>query len=212
MSNEHLRTPGDGVHDVVMTDGDLSTDAELMSRTAAGDEVAFRELVERYQQAVFGTCYRMLGSSYQDAEDLSQAVFVKVFRAAGSYRPEALFKTWLMTIVRNTVFTQLKKNRRRRERESDWHHADDDAEPDYPDHETSDASQIAEKKELMRILSNAIHELPPPQRMALILRQYEEMDYEEIARVQGTTVSAVKSLLFRAREQLRQTVVAYRGV
>lgn len=195
-----------------MTDWKEASDPECMRGVATGDEEAFSELVERYQHMVYGTCYRMLGAYHADAEDVAQLVFIKVFKAAGRYRPKALFKTWLMTIVRNTVFTHLRKCKRTGERQVDWHDPEyPDHEPDYPDETASSADEDLERGELLRHLERAMDQLPVNQRTALVMRQYEQMSYEEIGKALGVSVSSVKSLIFRARDQLRATVRKYRG-
>jgi len=194
-----------------MSNWQEASDPECMRAVAAGDEEAFSELVERYQHIVYGTCYRLLGSYHAEAEDVAQMVFIKVFKAAGRYRPKALFKTWLMTIVRNTVFTHLRKMKRSRDRQVDWHDSEDpEREPDFPDEAATSADTDLEQGELLKWLEKAMGELPEKQRLALVLRQYEEMSYDEIASSMGTSVSSVKSLIFRARDQLRETVRKYR--
>ncbi|MEM6885028.1 MAG: sigma-70 family RNA polymerase sigma factor [Verrucomicrobiota bacterium] len=193
-----------------MTEALPTSDAELMSRTAAGDESAFEQLVDRYQGIVYGTCYRMLGSYHAEAQDVAQMVFVRAYKAAGNYKPTAQYKTWLMTIVRNCVFTHLKKMKRMHEkRVNPVVDEETNQEVDYLDDSVTSATENMEQKELMGVLQRAIGELPEQQRMALILRQYEQMDYEQIAKTLKTTVSSVKSLIFRARDTLRETVKEY---
>jgi len=181
-----------------------------MSRTAAGDESAFEELVERYQGIVYGTCYRMLGSYHAEAQDVTQMVFVRAYKAAASYKPSAQYKTWLMTITRNCVFTHLKKMKRMHEKRV-YPVLDEDTnqEVDFLDDSVTSASENLQEKELMQVLQQAVEQLPPQQRMALILRQYEQMDYEQIAKSLKTTVSRLKSLIFRARGALRDAVKEY---
>ncbi|MEM1158588.1 MAG: sigma-70 family RNA polymerase sigma factor [Verrucomicrobiota bacterium] len=194
-----------------MTEGSAINDAELMSQTAAGDDSAFEVLVERYQGIVYGTCYRMLGSYHAEAQDVAQMVFVRVYKAAGSYRPAAQYKTWLMTITRNCVFTHLKKMKRMHEKRV-YPVVDEetDQEVDYLDDSITTATENLQEKELMQVLQRAIEQLPEQQRMALILRQYEQMDYEQIARTLKTSVASVKSLIFRARDTLRSAVKAHK--
>lgn len=195
----------------LMSDWKEASDPECMRAVAAGDEEAFSELVERYQHAVYGTCYRLLGSYHAEAEDVAQMVFIKVFKAAGRYRPRALFKTWLMTIVRNTVFTHLRKMKRHRDRQVDWHDpGDPDREPDFVDDSTASADADVAQGELLLCLQKAMEDLPEKQRVALVLRQYEQMTYEEIADSMKTSVSSVKSLIFRARDYLRGVVEKHR--
>jgi len=186
-------------------------DAELMAATARGDEDAFAELVRRHQHLVYGTVVRMLGAHRSEAEDVSQQIFIRVFKAAGRYQPEAKFTTWLLTICRNCVFTQLKKQGRWKKEEA-WE--DEEGAEVHPldhqsDTEAVNASDHLLRQELEQAVESAIQKLPENQRLALILRQYDQLDYEEIAKVLETTVPSVKSLLFRARETLRKALHSY---
>lgn len=175
-------------------------DLELMRLAGRGDEGAFEILVERHQGLVVGTVARMLGGS-EGAEDIAQQVFVKVWQSAPRYRPEAKFTTWLLTIVRNFVFNET---RRRRRGFLQPFETDDGAVPDICDEGARDAATEMDERELRDAVDAAIAALPEAQRMAIILRRFEGMPYEEIAEVLKTTVPAVKSLLFRAREDLRE--------
>jgi len=174
-------------------------DAELMQRTAAGDERAFEELIERHQSRVIGTIAKMLGDAGA-AEDLAQQVFIRMWQSAPRYVASAKFTTWLLTITRNLVFNET----RRRSRARFVPLEDGDGSPrEIRDFGTMEPGQKLEEKELQKAIEDAIAALPEQQRLALILRRYEEMPYEEIATILKTTVPSVKSLLFRAREELR---------
>lgn len=181
-------------------------DLALMRRIADDDHGAFRELVERHQNAVIGTVAKMLGNA-SEAEDLAQQVFVRVWRHAKRYRPEAKFTTYLFTITRNLVFNETRRRSRRREvsadeREENSHHQIEDNPNRRPDAEML-------QQELVQQVDRAIAALPEAQRMAVVLRRYEQMPYEDIAEVLGLSVSAVKSLLFRARTTLRDSLSGY---
>lgn len=181
-------------------------DFELMERIAAGDHAAFRQLVERHQHAVIGTVAKMLGNS-MDSQDIAQQVFLRVWRHAKHYRPEAKFTTYLFTITRNLVFNESRRRSRKKEVSADERaensHQLIAADPDrQPDAELIHA-------ELQAAVDAAIHSLPETQRMAVILRRYEQLSYEEIAAVLHLSVSAIKSLLFRARTTLRDSLAGY---
>ncbi len=183
-----------------------SLDHALMKRIGAGDHAAFRELVERHQNAVIGTVAKMLGNS-SDAEDISQQVFLRVWRHAKRYRPDAKFTTYLFTITRNLVFNETRRRSRKKEvsadeREENSHHLIEDRPDHQPDAEVLQA-------ELQRAVDEAISALPDSQRMAVILRRYDQLPYEEIAEVLGLSIPAVKSLLFRARTALREALSGY---
>jgi len=188
-------------------------DKELMARIAQGDEQAMRELVEKHRGAVYGTIAKMLGDPIE-AQDLAQQVFVRVYRAAGTYRAMAQFRTWMFTIVRNLVFNEHR--RRSRAVLVPIHPPDTDGPgsstgplPDLADVALKTPSEQMLQAEMMRAVNKAILELPEQQRMAMILRRYDEFSYEEIAEVLNTSVSATKSLLFRARETLRAALQDY---
>jgi RNA polymerase sigma-70 factor, ECF subfamily len=183
-----------------------TVDFGLMERIAAGDHAAFRQLVERHQHAVIGTVAKMLGNS-SDSEDIAQQVFLRVWRHAKRYRPEAKFTTYLFTITRNLVFNESRRRSRKKEVSADAREENSHqliaAHPDrQPDAELLQA-------ELQAAVDAAIASLPEAQRMAVVLRRYEQLSYEEIAAVLDLSVSAIKSLLFRARTSLRETLASY---
>jgi len=182
-------------------DPEDALDVELMAKTAEGDLASFEELVGRHQNRVFGTAVRMLNSE-EDAEDIAQQVFVRVWKSAKRYKPTAKFSTWLMTITRNLVLNEI----RRRTRKPVWflEEQDENASGRVPDQSTPDPSKNIEQSELEKAVDQAISELPEPQRMAVVLRRFEEMPYEEIGQIMKMSVPAVKSLLFRARTALRE--------
>jgi RNA polymerase sigma-70 factor (ECF subfamily) len=180
-------------------------DVELMRLAGGGDEQAFEQLVERHQNLVIGTVAKMLGG-VEGAEDIAQQVFVRVWQSAPRYRPEAKFTTWLLTIVRNLVFNET---RRRRRGFFQPFENDDGSVPDIHDLSMRDASAELGERELREAIDAAIAALPEAQRMAIILRRFEDMPYEDIAEVLKTSVPAVKSLLFRAREDLRERLKGF---
>lgn len=176
-------------------------DVALMQRVAVGDATAFEQLVKRHQHAVIGTVAKMTGRP-DDAEDLAQQVFLRVWKSAPRYEVRAKFTTWLFTIVRNLVFNDTRRSFRRHEssleaREEATHFEEADQATPAPDAE-------AEHAEMREAADAAIAALPEQQRFAVVLRRFEDKPYEEIAAVLGTTVPAVKSLLFRARQQVRE--------
>ena len=182
-------------------DPDVPDDIALMLRVKSGDEEAFQELVERHQHRIVGTVAKMLGTD-GDAEDIAQQVFVRVWQSAPRYEPGAKFTTWLLTITRNLVFNEMRRRRRSRlvamESEDDQRRFEE-----FADAEARPAADLASEAELQAAITREIAALPEAQRMAVILRRFEEMPYEEIAKVLETSVPAVKSLLFRARTELK---------
>ena len=188
-------------------------DKALMVRIAEGDETALRELIEKHQGAVYGTIAKMLGDPVE-AQDLAQQVFVRVYRAAGSYRATAQFKTWMFTIVRNLVFNE----HRRRSRatfvslhppENEQGHSGGAVAMDLQDMSNKTPGENMLQREMLRKIDGAILALPEQQRLAVVLRRYDEFSYEQIAEILKTSVPATKSLLFRARETLRVALQDY---
>lgn len=181
-------------------------DVELMGKVGAGDIRAFEELVERHQRAVIGTVAKMLGNA-SDAEDIAQQVFVRIWKSAVRYEAQAKFTTWLFTITRNLVFNEVRRRQRKPtvsvdEREETTHRTVEDLQAVSPDDEML-------QTEIEEAIDRAIQGLPDKQRMAVVLRRYEEMPYEEIAAVLEMSIPAVKSLLFRARAHLKEALQRY---
>ena len=181
-------------------------DFALMERIAQGDHAAFRQLVERHQNAVIGTVAKMLGNA-AESEDIAQLVFLRVWRHAKRYRPDAKFTTYLFTITRNLVFNETRRRSRKKEVSSDEREENSNLTAEANPERQPDAELL--QAELQRKVDDAITSLPESQRMAVILRRYEQLSYEEIATVLNLSVSAVKSLLFRARTSLREALSEY---
>ncbi len=181
-------------------------DATLMAYVARGDASAFEQLVERHQALVLGTVARMLGSN-SDVEDLSQQVFIRVWKSAPRYTPTAKFTTWLLTITRNLVFNEIRRRKRHPAETLDVHQGEESL--PLPDRTGRVPDEELLESELQREVDKAIRALPDKQRLAVILRRYEEKSYEEIAQVLELSVPAVKSVLFRARSELRAALNRY---
>jgi len=187
------------------SDADLD-DIRLMGLVSTDDMVAFERLVEKHQALVAGTICRMLGSN-SEVEDIAQQVFVRVWKSAKRYVPRAKFTTWLLKITRNLVFNELRRQKRHATTPLQSEPEGEEMQLKDERGQTPDASLL--EGELQRAIESAITGLPETQRMAVVLRRYEELSYEEIANVLDQSVPAVKSLLFRARTELRQRLRAY---
>ena len=182
------------------------TDVALMLRVKTGDEVAFQELIERHQRAVISVIYRAIGDAWE-AEDLAQRVFIQVFRSARRYQPSAKFTTWLYTITHNAIRNEYR--RRSRHMAESFDALTQPSETDEPgvqlaDPHATDPSRQVVERELQEKIQAAIQLLPEAQRTAVILCRFEGLPYEEIAEVLDCSVSAVKSLLHRARDTLKE--------
>lgn len=181
-------------------------DVTLMLRVGNGDEQAFEELIERHQGAVIGTVAKMLGNA-SDAEDIAQQVFIRLWKSAPRYQPTAKFTTFLFTIARNLVFNESR--RRSRKKEFSMDERQDDFHLQTPDDQTASPDDEMLQNELQSAVDKAIANLPEKQRLAVILRRYEGMPYDEIGRVLELSIPAVKSQLFRARNTLRDSLQQY---
>jgi RNA polymerase sigma-70 factor (ECF subfamily) len=189
-------------------DADNARDLALMARVKLGDVEAFRELVEAHQHRVVGTCAKMLGDE-RDAEDLAQTVFVRVWKNAARYEPTAKFTTWLFTITRNLVFNETRRRKRHPTQSLDAPADLDDRPAQFADSGAKAPDTALLDDEMHAAIQRAIEELPEAQRMAVIMRRYDETPYEDIAEVLALSVPAVKSLLFRARTDLREKLRKY---
>jgi RNA polymerase sigma-70 factor (ECF subfamily) len=183
---------------------DKTSSEELMARIAEGDEEAFEILVTRHQTQVLNLIYPFLGDRTQ-AKDLAQEVFLRVWQAAKTYEAKAKFTTWIYRIATNLCFNELKAARRRR-----WFlfHRSEESDENAVEDTYSDGSPTAEDillaKERSRQISEALQSLPDNQRMALVLKRYDGLSYQEIAEIIGCSVSAVESLLVRAKRTLQE--------
>jgi RNA polymerase sigma-70 factor (ECF subfamily) len=182
--------------------GDVSTsDQQLIERSLAGQTDAFGVLVTRYEQRLFATLAHMLGSSHE-ARDVAQEAFVTAFQKLKTFRQESAFYSWLFRIAYNTAVSRC---RRRREtpgsveqlRESTGEEPTDDRVDSDPAHRLHTA-------ERQTLVQTALDELAEDYRTALVLREIEELSYEEIAHIVGCPVGTVRSRIHRARMELRE--------
>ena len=180
------------------------SDVQLMLDVKAGDDASFDFLLVKYRSPLVNFLYRMVRDR-ATAEDLAQDVFLRVYRARKEYIPSAKFTTWLFRIATNAALNSVRDNRHQRMGVS----------LDTPIREEQEASPRELPAREMRIdehllerdrvefIQRAIASLPDKQRAAVLLHKYEEMDYAEIAKILDCTEAALKSLLFRAYENLR---------
>jgi RNA polymerase sigma-70 factor, ECF subfamily len=194
------------------------TDVQLMLDVKAGDEQSFGLLLHRYRTPLVNFLYRMVRNREQ-AEDLAQEVFIRVYRAREDYVPSAKFTTWLFRIATNLALNSVRDTRHQRMEVSLDAPASVDAEdgderpldvaeknPNIEEHLVQEAQRDMIRK--------AIDKLPEKQRAAVLLHKYQELDYGEISKILECSESALKSLLFRAYETLRvelAPLVALRG-
>lgn len=179
-------------------------DVKLMLRVQADEPGAFAELIQLYWSRIFGRFYRQLGDR-QEAEDLAQDVFLRLYRNRHSYEPRARFSTWLYYIARNVARNAIRTRRRRpcvplgRIAEPD---RDEPFEQRFSKSAVDTPSRPIEREELARVVRKAMDGLAGRQRVALEL-QFQDHSYSEIAAELDMTPKAAKSLLYRARLRLR---------
>lgn len=184
--------------------------ADLMTAWQAGDEAAFERLVEAYSGRVFALVTRFLGRHPQ-REDLVQEVFLRVVRSRDRYEPTARFTTWLYRIVFNLAVNETQRGGGRAETSLDDGPRGEDGpgSRDVADEGEPGPSAEMERDDVVLAVRAAIEALPEQQRMALVLAKYEEMPYVEIGRVLGVSEKAIKSLVHRARENLRARLAPF---
>ncbi len=190
----------------------LDPDVRLMLRVRDDDGAAFEELVQKYQSRLVGIL-RHLVSNTDQAEDLAQDVFLRIYRARKRYVPTAKFSTWLFTITHNVASTALSKRSRRKE--VNLTHSPSGAMPSRPlDTMAKEKSalmpaRLVARDEMAEMMRSAIAQLGDRQRMAMLLSKFEGMSYLEIAETMDLSTQAVKSLLSRARLKLKTILEPY---
>jgi RNA polymerase sigma-70 factor (ECF subfamily) len=178
---------------------DIEVDIKLMDRVKKGDESAFEELVSRHYHSVYNFANRFLLDA-ANAEDVTQEVFLRVFRAAKTYTVRAKFSTWLYTITKNLCFNEL-----RRKRSVNILSIEDEMLPEIPSLDDSPVSRL-EKKEIRVKVLDAVRVLPANLRVAVLLLKYHGLSYEEVAEILGCTVNAIKLRLHRAKDYLAKSI------
>ena len=186
-------------------------DIRLMLAVRGGDQSAFAELVERYQHRLVGVMNHLVGHP-QEAEDLAQEVFLRVFRTRHKYSPKAKFSTWLFTIANNLALNALRDRHRRHAVPLEPNESGPlGARPEEQlarDHGATPSFGLRQAELADRIRA-ALDTLNERQKMAVVLNKFEDMNYADIAEVMGLSTKAVKSLLSRARGRLREALRPY---
>ena len=187
----------------------LDADAALMLRVKRGDREAFEALVEKYKQPVMNLVYRTLRDA-TEAEDLTQHVFLQVYKSAHRYEVSAKFSTWIFTIARNLTLNEIRRRTRHPADSLDATSPEDDQPViQVEDHKHFAAPDAVLHTELQAKIDEAIGALPEKQRTALLMCREDELSYEDMAKVLGCSLSATKSLIHRARETLKEVLKPY---
>jgi RNA polymerase sigma factor (sigma-70 family) len=178
------------------------SDEELAARFRAGERnVSFTMLVERYQKRIYLSARRLAGGDHDEADDIAQETFVKMYDALDGFRGEAKLYTWLYRIMMNAVIHRSRKKKTRNAVS-----VDDVSETLVSNELTPDGRM--EKAETTRLIEEAIELLPPKQREVFLLRFYDELPYEEIAQAVGTSVGGLKANYFHAVKKIGEYVQA----
>jgi len=187
------------------------TDEALAQRFQSGDDTAFKALLDRYSAHLINFAYRYLGSK-EEAEDIAQEIFLRIYRRKDSYDPARLFRPWLFAIAARLISNRARDRGRRSTVSLDQE--TDDGSTERPGLGIADAAspvpegRLAQDEAVGKVRA-ALEALPEDQRRAVLLAKFEDMPYEEIAQAMATTVPAVKSLLFRARQSLKTALAGY---
>ncbi|MGE0405975.1 MAG: RNA polymerase sigma factor [Candidatus Korobacteraceae bacterium] len=186
------------------------SDAEIMLQAKAGDDAAYEYLVVKFRRPILGFLYRMAHNSAV-AEELTQEVFLRVYRSRHTYNAEAKFTTWLYRIASNLAVNHARDTKHERGEAS--------VSLNEPDEETGMTLDLADQRptieqemlqrERMQAIRKHVEALPERQRLAVIMHKYQGLDYRQIADMLKLSESATKSLLFRAYETLRQRLAEF---
>ena len=188
----------------------IDPDAALMLRVKRGDMQAFEELAEKYKQPIVNLMYRML-RDFDEAEDLTQNVFIRVYQSAARYEVTARFSTWIFTIARRLCLNEIRRRGRHPAESLESSQTDytEQGPRQFEDVKTFSPPEAYLQGELARKIEEALAQLPEKQRLAIVLCRQEELSYEEIAKVLECSVPATKSLIHRGRETLKEKLKPY---
>lgn len=184
----------------------VADEVVLVERCQSGDAAAFDSLVAKYAPQVYNLAYRMVGDP-DDAEDMAQAVFIRVFRAIKGFRGTSSFNTWLYRVATNVCLDELKR-RKRRPVATEWP-PEEDVPLDPPSAAAVDPEAAALRRERQELVQRAIQSLPEAQRVVLVLADIQGLSYDEISQALGASLGTVKSRLNRARLALKSKLARH---
>jgi len=177
------------------------SEQDIITLARRGDQAAFTTLVRNYQTAIYNLCYRMLGEADQ-AQDAAQETFLRAYTQMHRYDPERPFKTWLFSIASHYCIDRLRRRR------VIWMDIDDEPLAGHPAlrEKRMDPEDAVLRREQATDVQALIETLPPKDRIAVVMLYWHDLSYQEIAEATGTTVSAVKSRLHRARAAMADSL------
>jgi len=181
------------------------SDEEVMLNYQKGQVEAMDELLRRYKTPIYHFAFRLLGNA-AEAQDIAQEAFLRVHQCKGTYQPSGKFSTWIFSITHNLAVSRL----RSKKMWALWPRQEDDTDA-LVEFASTDPSpeEIVSTNELSDVLKKCIQSLPFLQREALVLREYQGLDYQEIAKILNKSLGTVKTLIHRARQNLKDKLLPY---
>ncbi|MEK6757156.1 MAG: sigma-70 family RNA polymerase sigma factor [Bacteroidota bacterium] len=176
--------------------GELRSDAQLVECIRLGDARAFAELFNRHKRSVYEYCFRLL-QDRDNAADAMQNTFIKMFNSIAGLKSTAAFKVWMFTIARNEVFEHIRRSRSNGLPDEDDLWGEESPYEEYIQQEQTE------------LVQRAIAQLKPDYREVLVLLEYEQLSYSEIASITGATIGSVESRIFKARKALAKKLKPY---
>lgn len=184
----------------------MDNDLELVQRAQKGDHDAFNGIIEKYYRSVLNLVYRFYGCEPHEAEDVAQEVFLRIYRSIGKFEGRSSFFTYLYKVTMNLCFKKRKLSSRKTSYLSELDdHAATLIDP------SGSVETGYQKEELAKMVKEAVTSLPEEQRVVIILNKYQNMSYEEIAKVLNISLPAVKSRLHRAKLTLKEKLESVVG-
>ncbi len=185
-------------------------DKEIVEKIAQGDTQGFRQFVDKYQSQIMNTCFGFVHNR-EDAEDITQNVFVEVYQSARDFRGDAKLSTWLYRIAVNKSLNHIRKNKKSRLMKSieAFFGTEKNDALEVQDDYKKEPAEILENKERAKVLHQAINSLSENQRVAFTLNKYEDLSYKQIADVMETSLSSVESLIYRAKTNLQKKLIDF---
>jgi len=174
-------------------------DLVLIRKCLGGDRRAFEQVVDRYQKPIYNAAYRIVGRR-EDAEDVTQQVFINAFRNLRSFNEKRNFFSWLYRIAINESLNKLKSTASR-----EIFHETEHGHDETPD-------DVYHKKELQQAVQNALGQLTSEHRAVVVLRHFQDLSYDEIAEILELPAKTVKSRLYEARQQLKDILILHRQI
>ena len=185
----------------------MEEEKKIIERVQSGDRLAFKQIVESHKKMVYFLAYDFIGN-HQDAEDLSQEVFIKMYNSISKFRGEAKLSTWLRKITVN-LYLDMKRSKLYKTRNMQDSLEDKEFELNTIQSQTS-AENKTDIKMLRTKVENSLHNLSPKEKTIFVMRHYQEMKISEISDSMNIAVGTVKSLLFRSVQKLQQSLAPYR--